>query len=97
MLPATVCGLLATAALNINNLRDIDSDRANGKNTFAVQLGPHRARVYHVLLLMLSGAVLCPVHPVQSAQSLGLAVLAGDPAAGFSCPACTTRPNGQSA
>lgn len=30
-LPATACGLLATAVLNINNLRDIDSDRQNGK------------------------------------------------------------------
>ena len=30
-LPATACGLLATAVLNINNLRDIDSDRENGK------------------------------------------------------------------
>ncbi|WP_226020398.1 1,4-dihydroxy-2-naphthoate polyprenyltransferase [Serratia symbiotica] len=57
MLPATACGLLATAVLNINNLRNIDSDRANGKNTLAVQLGPQRARVYHVLLL--SSAVLC--------------------------------------
>ena len=34
-LPATACGLLATAVLNINNLRDIDSDRVNGKNTHA--------------------------------------------------------------
>ena len=38
-LPATACGLLATAVLNINNLRDIDSDRQNGKNTLAVRLG----------------------------------------------------------
>lgn len=77
MLPATTSGLLATAVLNINNLRDIDSDRANGKNTLAVQLGPQRARVYHVLLL--SSAVLCTVHPVQSAQSVGLAVLLAIP------------------
>lgn len=39
-LPATACGMLATAVLNINNLRDIDSDRENGKNTLAVRLGP---------------------------------------------------------
>lgn len=38
MLPATACGLLATAVLNINNLRDIESDRENGKNTLAVRL-----------------------------------------------------------
>ncbi len=47
MLPATAYRLLATAVLNINNLRNIDSDRANGKNTLAMQLGPQRARVYY--------------------------------------------------
>ncbi|TCV93469.1 1,4-dihydroxy-2-naphthoate polyprenyltransferase [Biostraticola tofi] len=57
MLPATACGLLAAAVLNINNLRDIDTDRLNGKNTLAVRLGPKRARYYHVALL--SGAVAC--------------------------------------
>lgn len=56
-LPATACGLLATAVLNINNLRDIDSDRENGKNTLAVRLGPQRARYYQVALLM--GSMLC--------------------------------------
>lgn len=56
-LPATACGLLATAVLNINNLRDIDSDRQNGKNTLAVRLGPVNARRYHVCLLI--GALLC--------------------------------------
>lgn len=55
-LPATACGLLATAVLNINNLRDIDSDRENGKNTLAVRLGPLLARRYHACLLM--GALL---------------------------------------
>ncbi|WP_312314538.1 1,4-dihydroxy-2-naphthoate polyprenyltransferase [Atlantibacter sp.] len=56
-LPATACGLLATAVLNINNLRDIDSDRVNGKNTLAVRLGPTRARRYHAVLLM--GTLVC--------------------------------------
>lgn len=56
-LPATACGLLATAVLNINNLRDINSDRENGKNTLAVRLGPVTARRYHTCLLM--GALLC--------------------------------------
>ena len=56
-LPATACGLLATAVLNINNLRDINSDRENGKNTLAVRLGPVKARRYHTCLLM--GSLLC--------------------------------------
>lgn len=56
-LPATACGLLATAVLNINNLRDIDSDKANGKNTLAVRLGPQGARQYHAVLLL--GSLVC--------------------------------------
>lgn len=57
LLPATGCGLLATAVLNANNMRDIDNDRLNGKFTLVVRLGPCRARYYHVLLL--SGAMGC--------------------------------------
>ncbi|WP_411704552.1 1,4-dihydroxy-2-naphthoate polyprenyltransferase [Edaphovirga cremea] len=57
MLPATACGLLATAVLNINNLRDIENDQRNGKNTLAVRLGPQTARRYHVFLLL--AATLC--------------------------------------
>lgn len=56
-LPATACGLLATAVLNINNLRDINSDRENGKNTLAVRLGPVNARRYHACLLL--GTLIC--------------------------------------
>lgn len=56
-LPATASGLLAAAVLNINNLRDIDSDRDNGKNTLAVRLGPERARRYHAFLLI--GTLVC--------------------------------------
>ena len=50
LLPATAYGLLAAAVLNINNMRDIVSDRLNGKNTLAVRLGPLHARYYHLLL-----------------------------------------------
>ncbi|KKA44718.1 MULTISPECIES: 1,4-dihydroxy-2-naphthoate polyprenyltransferase [Salinivibrio] len=57
ILPATACGLLAVGVLNINNLRDIDNDRACGKHTLVVRLGPERGRQYHVILL--AGAVAC--------------------------------------
>ncbi len=57
ILPATACGLLATAVLNINNLRDINSDRENGKNTLVVRLGAVNARRYHACLLM--GTLVC--------------------------------------
>ncbi|MCP4421267.1 MAG: 1,4-dihydroxy-2-naphthoate polyprenyltransferase, partial [Chloroflexi bacterium] len=51
LLPATSCGLLAVAVLNVNNIRDIDSDRQAGKFSIPVRLGPQRARIYHWGLL----------------------------------------------
>jgi 1,4-dihydroxy-2-naphthoate octaprenyltransferase len=57
VLPATSVGLLSVAVLNVNNIRDIDSDRRAGKHSIPVRIGPHRARVYHWLLL--GGAVGC--------------------------------------
>ncbi|MFZ1397882.1 MAG: 1,4-dihydroxy-2-naphthoate polyprenyltransferase [Candidatus Promineifilaceae bacterium] len=51
LLPATSCGLLAVAVLNVNNIRDIQSDRLAGKFSIPVRLGPKRARVYHWILL----------------------------------------------
>jgi len=55
--PASACGLFAVAVLNINNLRDIETDALAGKKTLAVRLGPRRARRYHAALLLL--APLC--------------------------------------
>ncbi|NHZ71702.1 MAG: 1,4-dihydroxy-2-naphthoate polyprenyltransferase [Aquificales bacterium] len=57
VLPATSVGLLSVAVLNVNNIRDIDSDRQAGKHSIPVRVGPHKARIYHWLLL--GGAVLC--------------------------------------
>ncbi len=58
-LPATSCGLLAVAVLNINNIRDIDSDKMAGKNSIPVRIGPEKARQYHWALL--GGAFLTAV------------------------------------
>ena len=57
ILPAIGSGLLASAVLNINNLRDIEQDAQAGKNTLAVRLGSHKGRVYHCILLTV--AALC--------------------------------------
>ena len=51
LLPATSCGLLAVAVLNVNNIRDIESDAKAGKFSIPVRLGPKRARLYHWGLL----------------------------------------------
>ena len=50
-LPAAGSGLLAAAVLNINNIRDITSDRSAGKQTLAVKLGFERAKQFQYILL----------------------------------------------
>ena len=52
LLPATSCGLLSVAVLNVNNIRDLESDRRAGKLSIPVRLGPDRARLYHWGLLV---------------------------------------------
>ncbi len=47
-------GLLATALLVVNNLRDIHTDRAAGKRTLAVRLGVTGARAEYLLLVGLA-------------------------------------------
>lgn len=54
ILPATTIGLLSTAVLNLNNMRDYSSDKKAGKNTLVVKLGPDFAKMYHVLILMIA-------------------------------------------
>lgn len=50
-LPAAACGLLSTAVLNINNLRDVEQDKKAGKNTLIVRIGTQNGRIYHCCLL----------------------------------------------
>ncbi len=54
LLPATACGALATAVLNINNIRDMESDKKAGKITIPVRLGRKNALIYHWFLLVLA-------------------------------------------
>jgi 1,4-dihydroxy-2-naphthoate octaprenyltransferase len=54
---AVPVGLLATDILVVNNLRDIETDRAAGKKTLAVRLGRTGTQLEYILLLGLSYAV----------------------------------------
>ena len=51
MLLAATSGFFATAVLNINNIRDIQSDEAAGKMSIPVRIGRERAVMYHWFLL----------------------------------------------
>lgn len=56
--PALGCGLLSVAVLNINNLRDVVSDKANDKRTLIVLIGDKAGCYYHALLLIFAFAFL---------------------------------------
>ncbi|MFD2529027.1 1,4-dihydroxy-2-naphthoate octaprenyltransferase [Polaribacter marinaquae] len=51
-LPAISVGLLSTAVLNLNNLRDREEDKVNNKNTLVVKLGSKKAKKYHYFLII---------------------------------------------
>lgn len=51
-LPAIVIGLLSTAVLNLNNMRDRLSDANANKNTLAVLLGGSNIKIYHYALIV---------------------------------------------
>ena len=58
-LPAFSVGLLSTAVLNLNNLRDREQDKTNNKNTLVVKLGAVRAKKYHYFLI--TGALITAI------------------------------------
>jgi 1,4-dihydroxy-2-naphthoate octaprenyltransferase len=70
---AVPVGALTTAILVVNNLRDIDTDRATGKRTLAVILGAQGTRIEYVLLLVISYAT--PVVVWAAGWSRGWVVL----------------------
>jgi 1,4-dihydroxy-2-naphthoate polyprenyltransferase len=52
--PAISCGALATGVLNINNLRDINSDKTAGKITIPVRIGRTNTIIYHWAILLVA-------------------------------------------
>ena len=55
--PAISIGLLSTGVLNLNNMRDRESDKKAGKNTIVVSMGAIKAKKYHKALLVI--AMIC--------------------------------------
>lgn len=71
---AVPVGLLATALLVVNNLRDIPTDAATGKRTLAVRLGDGATRVLYIGLVV-GAFLLLPLLALRRAGAL-LALLA---------------------
>ncbi|MEC3907956.1 1,4-dihydroxy-2-naphthoate octaprenyltransferase [Tamlana sp. 2201CG12-4] len=59
LLPAITIGLLSTAVLNLNNMRDRIPDEKSNKITLAVKLGEKKGIIYHnalvIIAIVLSG------------------------------------------
>lgn len=51
-LPAFSIGMLSTAVLNLNNMRDRKNDQKAGKNTIVVKIGAEFAKYYHYYLVL---------------------------------------------
>lgn len=58
---AIAVGLLCVGVLNLNNLRDVVSDKKHGKNTVVVKMGFQNGKRYHFLLLMVA-FICCTVY-----------------------------------
>ena len=89
-------GLLATAILVVNNLRDIETDRRAGKITLAVRLGRDRTRRLYAWLLAISFAAVPIAVLIADVPAWGLLALLAAVAADPPLRAVLTRSDGDS-
>ncbi len=59
ILTASACGFLSMGVLNVNNIRDIESDEKAGKRSIPVRIGKNPAIIYHAFLL--AGAAITSI------------------------------------
>ncbi len=58
LFPAAAMGFFSAAVLNINNMRDMETDRKAGKITIPVLWGLPKAKIYHYSLILLGFVML---------------------------------------
>jgi 1,4-dihydroxy-2-naphthoate octaprenyltransferase len=63
--PSMTIGLLSVAVLNLNNMRDVESDKKAGKNTIVVKMGLAKAKLLHYGFVVI--AFLCAVYSALNA------------------------------
>ncbi|MBR2194804.1 MAG: 1,4-dihydroxy-2-naphthoate octaprenyltransferase [Salinivirgaceae bacterium] len=71
ILMGTAIGFMSVGVLNVNNLRDCESDRESGKVTIVVKLGIRFGQIYH-FVLCLSAIVLIAVTLVIEKRAVGM-------------------------
>ncbi len=88
-------GLLATAILVVNNLRDMETDRRADKITLAVRLGRPRTRLLYAWMLALSFLIVPISVLVADAPGWALVALGAAPLASRPLRAVMTRTDGE--
>lgn len=74
LLPATAIGCLSVGVLNMNNIRDMENDKASNKITIPVRIGERNAKIYQTVLILT--AAFCAIYfqfaflPLHAAWSL---------------------------
>ncbi len=53
-LESIAIGTLAVSAINLNNIRDIKSDKKGGRKTIAIRLGEKKAKLYQKIIILVS-------------------------------------------
>ena len=58
LLPASAIGCFSVGVLNVNNIRDMETDRAN-RVTVAIKLGEKRSKIYQTVLIAFGWSAMC--------------------------------------
>jgi 1,4-dihydroxy-2-naphthoate octaprenyltransferase len=91
-LGAVAAGFVACCALIVNNVRDIDADRASGKRTLTVLIGSTASRVLYIVLMGLAYGILALVSLLYPLGWLGFfGLLVAVPACLITATAKTSR------
>jgi 1,4-dihydroxy-2-naphthoate octaprenyltransferase len=91
---AVPVGLLASAILVVNNVRDIDTDRRAGKRTLAVKLGRERARLLFTGMVVVAFAAPAAIWAAGGLSAWLLLTLAALPLAPPLIETVSTRTDG---
>ena len=76
LLPASSIGLLSAGVLNLNNMRDIDSDKRSNKHTLAGHFGFKKAKLYQQVLVGVAMLLIVFYLLLTSANSMYLILIA---------------------
>lgn len=70
LLPASAVGALSAGVLNLNNMRDAESDARAGKNSLVVKIGVPKAKKYHFALIVIALFLLCAFVVIQGTSTI---------------------------